>query len=449
MTYPVHSAATLFPMMNAAALQELADDIREHGQREPVILFNGEVLDGRNRLLACEMAGVEPRFVTRTDAEVGDPIAFVLSLNKHRRHMEPSQLATLSVKVSAAYAVAARARQAAAGGDRKSEAVSGSLGNEPSPSDLTRERNLNGRSLVQAAKQVGAGINATATMAAVLRDAPEVFAAVDRGAIKTVTDAKRIAAMPEAQRAEVLVRVASGEEPRRAALDIKAAEVRSRISAQSSGDPCEPRIHHGDSLEWMRSMPDSSADVLLTDPLYSSDIEDIAAYARAWLPLAWSKVKSTGRAYVFIGSYPHEVAAYLAVCAEHGIPVEQLLIWSYTNTMGPRPKMRYFLNYQTVLYIVGPDAAPLDCELLTELCAAREEYHPARSAERVYQWQKPTEIVESYIRHSTRAGDLVIDPFAGSGTTMVCAAKLGRRSIGCEISSDVVAIAEGRGCVRI
>lgn len=447
MTYPVHPAAELFPMMNAEALQALADDIKAHGQREPVILFDDAVLDGRNRLRACELAGVEPRFVTRTDAEVGDPIDFVLSLNKHRRHMEPSQLATLSVKVSAAYAVAAAER--ARIGNAKGGSASPKSSNGPSLDLPAPTQDNNARSLVQAAKQVGAGINATATMAAVLRDAPEVFAAVDRGAIKTVTDAKRIAAMPEAQRAEVLVRVASGEEPRRAALDIKAAEVRSRISAQSSGDPCEPRIHHGDSLEWMRSLPDSSADVLLTDPLYSSDIEDIAAYARAWLPLAWSKVKSTGRAYVFIGSYPHEVAAYLAVCAEHGIPVEQLLIWSYTNTMGPRPKMRYFLNYQTVLYIVGPDAAPLDCELLTELCAAREEYHPARSAERVYQWQKPTEIVESYIRHSTRAGDLVIDPFAGSGTTMVCAAKLGRRSIGCEISSDVVAIAEGRGCVRI
>jgi hypothetical protein len=442
-TYPVHPAATLFPMMDAEALQALADDIREHGQREPVILYRGEVLDGRNRLRACELAAVEPRFVTRTDAEVGDPIAFVLSLNKHRRHMEPPQLATLSVKVSAAYAAEAAERMRAT--LRVGTVTPASNG--PLLAGATQDNNA--RSLVQAAKQVGAGINATATMAAVLRDAPEVFAAVDSGLITTVTDAKRIAAMPEAQRAEVLVRVAAGEEPRRATLDIKAAEIRSRISAQSSGDPCEPRIHHGDSQEWMRSLPDSSADVLVTDPLYSSDIEDIAAYARAWLPLAWSKVKSTGRGYVFIGSYPHEIAAYLAVCAEHHIPVEQLLIWSYTNTMGPRPKMKYFLNYQTVLYIVGPDAAPLDCELLTELCAAREEYHPARSAERVYQWQKPTEIVESYIRHSTRAGDLVIDPFAGSGTTMVCAAKLGRRSIGCEISSDVVAIAEGRGCVRI
>lgn len=447
MTLPVHPAADLFPMMDAEALQGLADDIREHGQREPVILFDGAVLDGRNRLRACELAGVEPRFVTRTDAEVGDPVKFVLSLNEKRRHMSPAQLMTLAVDVNTVNEVLAAERmRATLRVGTVTPASNGPLLAGTAP--VTTQDN-DGRSLVQSAKQVGAGINGTAVMAAVQRVAPEVFAAVKSGAIKTATDAKRIAAMPEAQRAEVLVRVASGEEPRRAALDIKAAEIRGRISAQSSGDPCEPRIHHGDSLEWMRSLSDSSADVLLTDPLYSSDIEDIAAYARAWLPLAWSKVKSTGRAYVFIGSYPHEVAAYLAVCAEHGIPVEQLLIWSYTNTMGPRPKMRYFLNYQTVLYIVGPDAAPLDCELLTELCAAREEYHPARSAERVYQWQKPTEIVEAYIRHSTRAGDLVIDPFAGSGTTMVCAAKLGRRSIGCEISSDVVAIAEGRGCIRI
>jgi len=430
--------------MDAEALAALADDIREHGQREPVILFHGAVLDGRNRLRACEIANVEPLTCVRDDIE--SPTTFVLSLNLHRRHLTPAQRAALGVDVSESFAAEAaeRARVAGEAGRETRWASTDSVLAHPAPT-----QDSDARALTQAAKAVGAGREATERMAAVQRVAPEVFAAVKSGAIKAVTDAKRIAAMPEAQRAEVLVRVAAGEEPRRATLDIKAAEIRSRISAQSSGDPCEPRIHHGDGLEWMRSLPDSSADVLVTDPLYSSDVEDIAAYARAWLPLAWSKVKPTGRGYVFIGSYPHEIAAYLAVCAEHHIPVEQLLIWSYSNTMGPRPKMRYFLNFQTVLYIVGPDAAPLDCELLTELCAAREEYHPARSAERVYQWQKPTEIVESYIRHSTRAGDLVIDPFAGSGTTMVCAAKLGRRSIGCEINSDVVAIAEGRGCIRI
>ena len=215
MTLLVHPAATLFPMMDAEALQALADDIREHGQREPVILFDDAVLDGRNRLRACELAGVEPRFVTRTDAEVGDPIDFVLSLNKHRRHMEPSQLATLSVKVSAAYAVAAaeRARVGREAGRESRWSGNGSLPDHPAP-----ERDNNARSLVQAAKQVGAGINATATMAAVLRDAPEVFAAVDRGLIATVTDAKAAAALPKAQRAEFMQHIETGGEERTAAL---------------------------------------------------------------------------------------------------------------------------------------------------------------------------------------------------------------------------------------
>ena len=206
MTYPVHSAATLFPMMGAAALQELADDIREHGQREPVILFDRKVLDGRNRLLACEMAGVEPRFVTRTD--IGDPIDFVLSLNKHRRHLEPQQLAALGVRVRAAYAVAAaeRARIAGEVGRETRWASNGPSLAHPAPT-----QDNDARSLVQAAKQVGAGINATATMAAVLRDAPEVFAAVESGAITTVTDAKTVAALPEEQRTEVLQRVEAGE----------------------------------------------------------------------------------------------------------------------------------------------------------------------------------------------------------------------------------------------
>lgn len=61
-----HEAAELFPMMDEAALRELADDIRVNGLREEVVLVNGDtgltILDGRNRLLACRMAGVEPRY---------------------------------------------------------------------------------------------------------------------------------------------------------------------------------------------------------------------------------------------------------------------------------------------------------------------------------------------------------------------------------------------------
>jgi ParB family chromosome partitioning protein len=206
-TLPVHPAATLFPLMDAEALQALADDIREHGQREPVILFDGAVLDGRNRLRACELAGVEPRFVTRTDIE--SPTTFVLSLNLHRRHLTPAQRAALGVDVSESFA--AEAAERARVGNAKGGSAERKSSNDSLLDSIAPKQDSDARALTQAAKAVGAGINATERMAAVYRDAPEVFAAAKSGAITTVTDARAVAALPEEQRAEVLQRVEAGE----------------------------------------------------------------------------------------------------------------------------------------------------------------------------------------------------------------------------------------------
>jgi len=206
-TYPVHPAATLFPMMDAEALQALAADIREHGQREPVILFNGAVLDGRNRLRACELAGVEPQFVTRDDVE--SPTTFVLSLNLHRRHLTPVQCAALAFKVSGAFA--AEAEERARVGNAKGGSAERKSSTDSVLDFIAPKQDSGARALTQAAKAVGAGREATERMAAVYRDAPEVFAAVESGAITTVTDAKAVAALPEEQRTEVLQRVEAGE----------------------------------------------------------------------------------------------------------------------------------------------------------------------------------------------------------------------------------------------
>ena len=58
----VHPAALAFPMMPEKELRELAEDIKTHGLLEPIGLLDGKILDGRNRLKACELAEVEPRF---------------------------------------------------------------------------------------------------------------------------------------------------------------------------------------------------------------------------------------------------------------------------------------------------------------------------------------------------------------------------------------------------
>ena len=82
-----HPAADSFPMMDAKRYRELRDDIAEHGQREPITICDGMVLDGRNRHKACMELGLSP--VTRTFD--GDPWAFAWSLNGQRRDLVGEQ----------------------------------------------------------------------------------------------------------------------------------------------------------------------------------------------------------------------------------------------------------------------------------------------------------------------------------------------------------------------
>jgi hypothetical protein len=60
--YAFHELATVFPLLEGGEYTALIDDIRRHGLLEPITLFEGKILDGRNRYRACLAAGVEPRF---------------------------------------------------------------------------------------------------------------------------------------------------------------------------------------------------------------------------------------------------------------------------------------------------------------------------------------------------------------------------------------------------
>ncbi len=95
--YAVHPAAELLPMMSDASLAELADDIKANGQEQPVVVYNGLLLDGRNRLKACALAGVSPKI---REWEGDDPVRWVLSLNFHRRHLTDSQKSIVGARAA-------------------------------------------------------------------------------------------------------------------------------------------------------------------------------------------------------------------------------------------------------------------------------------------------------------------------------------------------------------
>ena len=97
--YPLHPAAELFPVMDEAAFAALVADIAAHGQREPILVLDGQVIDGRHRLRACEQLGLEP-LVRQVSADDGDPFGLVVSLNLHRRHLSEGQRAIIAARLA-------------------------------------------------------------------------------------------------------------------------------------------------------------------------------------------------------------------------------------------------------------------------------------------------------------------------------------------------------------
>lgn len=98
--YPVHPCAGLFPMMPDVELDELAQDIRRSGQVEPILLYRGAILDGRNRMEACRRAGVEPKTIEDDALDDRTALALVASRNIHRRHLDTSQRAMLAADLT-------------------------------------------------------------------------------------------------------------------------------------------------------------------------------------------------------------------------------------------------------------------------------------------------------------------------------------------------------------
>jgi N6-adenosine-specific RNA methylase IME4 len=92
-----HPLAEIFPLIEGAEFDDLVEDIRAHGVREPIWLYDGQIIDGRNRYRASSVA--------RADCPMreyfgDDPKEFVISLNLKRRHLNESQRAMVAAKLA-------------------------------------------------------------------------------------------------------------------------------------------------------------------------------------------------------------------------------------------------------------------------------------------------------------------------------------------------------------
>jgi ParB-like chromosome segregation protein Spo0J len=152
------------------------DDIRAHGLIEPILLCGGLVLDGRNRLRACELVGVAAMF-EEWEPNGLTPVEFVLSKNLHRRHLTVAQRAALALDLLPHLEAEAKERQR----------LSDGRGHKGSPV----ADDLLGRSDEKAAELVGVGRTTVANAKAIQARDPEVIERMRTGEIATVAAAAR------------------------------------------------------------------------------------------------------------------------------------------------------------------------------------------------------------------------------------------------------------------
>ncbi len=92
-----HPLSAAFPDMDEEDFEDLLSSIKQHGQREPITIFENQVLDGWHRYRACEQLGIGPMTM---EFEGKDPVSYVIDLNLNRRHLSPSQKALAVVTCS-------------------------------------------------------------------------------------------------------------------------------------------------------------------------------------------------------------------------------------------------------------------------------------------------------------------------------------------------------------
>ena len=238
----------------------------------------------------------------------------------------------------------------------------------------------------------------------------------------------------------------------------------------------------GDSIDIMRGLPDGSVDLIFADPPYNLQLagdllrpnntavdgvddhwdkfDSFAAYdafTRAWLTEARRILKDTGSLWV-IGSY-HNIFRVGTALQDLGFWVLNDVIWRKTNPM-PNFRGKRFTNaHETMIWCAkGEDAKrytfnydamkalnedqQMRSDWLLPLCTGSERLKV--NGEKAHPTQKPESLLNRVILASSKPGDVVLDPFFGTGTTGAAARRLGRRFVGIEREENYAKLARKR-----
>ena len=211
------------------------------------------------------------------------------------------------------------------------------------------------------------------------------------------------------------------------------------------------KIICGDSLEIMKQLPDKCIDLVLTDPPYGMNYQSSWRTAtkqfdkiqndngiewfKSFIEESYRILKDDTHIYIFCNDYA--ISQFREMMENVGFTIKRTLVWVKNNHTSGDLEGDYANKTEFVIFAHkgrrklngGRDTNVL----MFDRVATME--HPT---------QKPTDMCKYLIEKSTKEGEIILDPFLGSGTTARACKDMGRNYIGIEISPEYCAIAEKR-----
>lgn len=239
-------------------------------------------------------------------------------------------------------------------------------------------------------------------------------------------------------------------------------------------------LFQGDSLKWLTTLPANSVDMIFADPPYNikkadwdkfESQEQYIEWSMCWIKEAERVLKSTGSLFVcgfteILADLKHPAMKYFKSC--------KWLIWHYKNkaNLGNdwgrshesvlllRKSSEYTMNIDMVRIPYGehtlkyPSHPQAETSQYGQGKAPKENWMPnpmgakpkdvieipttcnGMGEKTKHPTQKPEELVRKFVLAASNPGDIILDPFSGSGTTIVVAEQLGRKWLGCDINAE-------------
>jgi predicted RNA methylase len=436
--------------MSGQEFEDLVADIREHGLLDPILLTKDEkILDGRNRFAACLKAKVEPEFFDWEPARNQTEIDYVISVNLKRRHLNESQRAMVAAKAKPFYdgeAADNRKAGAAAAGSGKDRA------DLPSPSGRSRDKagkavNVSGRSVAAAEKVQSKG-------------SKKLVKAVEDGTVG-VTSAEYVCDRPHKEQDAIVDMLRNGDAKniRQAARKL---DEHKRVKAAKGKSTGDVRVVQADCLEALakskvkhhcvvmdppygvdatRARRPSGRDDVRVDVTGEKDYEDGPEHAEELLhnvcAVLQTRLTKDAHGYCFSGySYAW---LFKAILEEYFEVQDNPLIWVKENHTMADFAQAYPSRHEYIWFFKMPEGKKRKlAACVPDVLMFPRDNHTTHSAE------KPVALIRTLLEQSTVAGEKVVDPFVGGGSTLVACKDLGRTGVGYEIDEDWAAVAASR-----